>query len=298
MSGSKLVAFVCILFIFSSCAFDKKFHHPIRIPNSIETLTQFKYSKDTILFKYNKETEEIKLLGQNGKIITDNYKIENTNFPSSSKNKLNGWLITPKGQKPVATILHFHGSAGDLLSQYESITPLIEYGFQIFTFDYSGYGFSEGKSTRKNALKDAYSALEFARKHQDIKDTKLILYGQSYGGYLASVISATRQDDINGIVIEGAFSSHREEAKYEVPFWGNLVKNGKIAEKEIQQNYKPVLIIHSSEDKKVPFEFGERIFKNANTPKEFYEIDKPHILGLQYYPEEISSKIKAMMRIE
>ncbi|MFT5618142.1 MAG: hypothetical protein ACI85I_001373 [Arenicella sp.] len=33
-------------------------------------------------------------------------------------------------------------------------------------------------------------------------------------------------------------------------------------------------------------------------PKEFYEIDKAHILGLQYYSKEIAGKIKAMVMIE
>ena len=208
---------------------------------------------------------------------------------------MNAWFLTPKEIKPIATIIHFHGSAGNLLSQYKTISPLIDYGFQIISFDYSGYGFSEGKATRKNAIEDAYSFLDFAKKHEHIKSTKLILYGQSYGGYLASIVGSNKQNDIDGIVIEGAFSSHKAEANYTVPVLGLIVKNEEKAVVEIRKNNKPVLVIHSTEDKKVPLKFGKKIFKNANQPKEFYEIDKPHILGLQYYSKEISKKIKMML---
>ena len=76
---------------------------------------------------------------------------------------------------------------------------------------------------------------------------------------------------------------------------GNIVKNGLIAKDEIKKNKKPLLIIHSVDDKKVPIKFGKQIFENANSPKEFYEIDKPHINGLNYYSDEITGKIKGMI---
>jgi alpha-beta hydrolase superfamily lysophospholipase len=178
---------------------------------------------------------------------------------------------------------------------YETISPLLAHGFQVFTFDYSGYGYSEGKSTRKDVLKDAYSALDFVIASYKQKDMQLAIYGHSYGGYLASVVGSNRQKDIDALVLEGAFSAHKEEANYKVPILGYLVKNEEIAAEEIQKNNKPLLIIHSSEDKKVPMKFGKKIYKKANQPKEFFEIEKGHILGLQYYTDEIADKIKLML---
>lgn len=291
----KLVILILIFFFFSSCAFNSKFHYPIKINRNVDELGVFSYGKDTLLFKYNEEAKSIDIKDNKGVSKHPNFTIEAFNFISSSGNKLHGWLLKPKTTKPIATIIHFHGSANDILTQYQAISPLIQYGFQIITFDYSGYGFSKGKATRKNTLKDAYSFLDFTKNYKRIKESKIILYGQSYGGYLAAVVGSNRQNDIDGIVIEGAFSSHKEEAKYEVPFWGNLVKNEEKADQEIKKNQKPVLIIHSAEDKKVPIKFGKKIYNNANQPKVFYEIDKPHIMGLQYYSKEISEKIETML---
>ncbi|MEE9406706.1 MAG: alpha/beta fold hydrolase [Polaribacter sp.] len=289
--------FIILSLFFTSCAFNSKFHHPIKVPMDIDKLTEFSYEEDRTptYFQYDKSNSEISLSNSDRKTINENYTIKSSFFSSSSGNLLNGWLLTPKDTKPIATILHFHGSAQNVLSHYKSIEPLLQYGFQVFTFDYSGYGFSEGKSTRKNALKDAYSAFNYIKKIETIKNTRLIIYGQSYGGYLASIVGSNKQEDIEGLVIEGAFSAHKDEAKHMSPFFGNLVKNEIKAENEIQKNFKPVLIIHSVEDKIVPFKFGEKIFKSANTPKEFYEIDKAHIMGLQYYSKEINAKIKSLI---
>ena len=71
--------------------------------------------------------------------------------------------MKPRHTKAKVTIVHFHGSAAKFAIAVSINSPLIDYGFQIITFDYSGYGFSEGKATRKNVLKDAYSFLNFAK---------------------------------------------------------------------------------------------------------------------------------------
>ena len=297
MSNFRFLIFTLTVLIFSSCAFNKTFHNSQKLPYTIDKMPSFSLKNDTTFINYNKDNQEIILSKSKNNIINKNYTIRNTFFKSASGNLLNGWLLTPRNTKPKALILHFHGSASNLLMHYETISPLLAHGFQVFTFDYSGYGYSEGKSTRKDVLKDAYSALDFVIDNYKQNDKQLIIYGHSYGGYLASIIGSNRQKNIDALVIEGAFSAHKEEANYKVPILGYLVKNEEIAAIEIQKNYKPILIIHSKEDKKVPIKFGNKIFEKANEPKEFFEIKKGHILGLQYYSKEIADKIKAMINI-
>ena len=43
------------------------------------------------------------------------------------------------------------------------------------------------------------------------------------------------------------------------------------------------------------FKLGKQIFKNANQPKKFFEIDKPHINGIRFYHNEISNKIDSLI---
>ena len=129
-----------------------------------------------------------------------------------------------------------------------------------------------------------------------------MIYGQSLGGHLAAAVGSERQKDIDALVIEGAFSSHKDMAVYGSEkiariFARILVKEGYSGYKSIRDYIKPLLVIHSKDDKLVPIDMGKKIFDNANEPKEFYEIEKEHCRGIKYYNEEISEKIRNMLKL-
>lgn len=292
---TKIVFTIVILFTLSSCAFNFTFFRPYKLPKSNFSLT---IGTDTTFVKMDTITLQPTFLNKNKDTVDFGYSIESVIFKSSNGNKLNGWMLKPKNVKIIGTILHFHGSGGNLLYHHRAISPLTKFGFQIFTFDYSGFGYSQGKSTRVSVAEDAYSAFDYTLNRRDVKQTKILLYGQSYGAHLATIVGVKQQNEIEGMILEAGFSSHRDEAVYTVPVIGNIVKQGICTKNEIKKFKKPLLIIHSKEDKKVPYYMGEKIFKNANEPKELYQVDKPHIEALQYYSEEISSKIKKMCKLQ
>lgn len=286
---------VLTLALLASCSANKMFLQPTKFPLAAKKVT-LKTAADTTVIYFSGDTHQPTFTNKNKDTIDPGYTIESVVFKSADGNKLNGWFLKPKNQAVKITLLHFHGNEGSLFQQYQAISPLIKYGFQIFMFDYSGFGFSEGKATRKNVLTDALSALDYLKTRQDIKDTKLIIYGQSLGGHLAAVVANQREKDIDALVIEGGFSSHKDIAKSKGGFFGKLfvkeMYSGKISIKDF---HKPLLIIHSSEDKEVPFALGKKLFDNANEPKEFYEIKHCHICGPQFYARTISQKIKDLL---
>lgn len=292
----KIVFILVILFTLSSCAFNFTFFRPYKLPKSNFSLTGI--DSDTIFVKMDTITLQPSFLKRNKDTVDFGYSIESVIFKNPNGNKLNGWMLKPKDVKIIGTILHFHGSGGNLLYHHKAIAPLTKFGFQIFTFDYSGFGYSEGKATRNSVVVDAYSAFDYTTNRNDIKQTKILLYGQSYGAHLATIVGIKEESKIEGMILEGGFSSHKDEAVYTIPIIGNIVKQGISTKNEIKKFTKPLLIIHSKEDKKVPYYMGEKIFKNANEPKELYTVDKPHIEALQYYSKEISSKIKKMSNLE
>ena len=262
---------------------------------SITTTTK----NDTTFVEFNAKTLQPTFLKNNKDTIILDYTIESVVFKSLSGNNLNGWLLKPKNIDATTTLLHFHGNAGFLLSQYQAITPLLKYGFQAFVFDYSGFGFSEGKATRDNVLLDGNSALTYIKSREDVKNTKLVIYGQSLGGNLSAVVAQQRETDIDGLVIEGAFSSHKDIAAKTAGVFGRLLVSEKYsAYKSIRTFKKPVLIIHSTEDEVIPFKMGQKIFDNTIAPKEFYEIKKCHICGPEFYADSISLKIINMLKIK
>ena len=286
---------IFVLTLFTACSFNKMYLQPTKVPLNAKTLTT-STATDTTFVHFSADTYQPTFL-KNGKDTIDfDFTIESVVFKSDNGNKLNGWMLKQKNMKPVITLLHFHGNAGFILSQYQAISPLLKYGFQIFIFDYSGFGFSQGEATRQNVLIDANAALSYLRGRPDIKDTKLIIYGQSLGGHLSAVVAEQRQEEIDGLVIEGAFSSHKDVAAETAGFIGRMLVSEKYsASKSIRGYIKPVLIIHSTEDEVIPFKMGQKIFDNANAPKEFYEIKKCHICGPDFYADSISQKIVKML---
>lgn len=286
----------------TACSFNMIFLHPTNLPKipadkekvSITTAT----NKDTTFVEFNAKTLQPTFLTNAKDTINLDYTVESVIFKSQSGNNLNGWMIKPKNISSPITLLNFHGNSGFLLSNFLTITPLIKYGFQIFIFDYSGYGFSEGKANRDNVLLDGNSALTYVKSREDVKNTKLVIYGQSLGGNLSAVVAQQRQSEIDGLVVEGGFSSHKDIAARKAGIVGRIFVSEKYSSyKSIQEYHKPVLIIHSNVDRTIPFKLGKKIFAHANEPKEFYEIKECHICGPNYYAESISKKIIDMLKI-
>ena len=294
--GRKTFVIILIIVLLTSCSFNKLFLQPTKVPVDTRKMSM-RAGTDTTVVLFSGDKHQPTFLKDGKDTLDLGYTIESVVYKSANGNLLNGWFLKPKNQTATITILHLHGNAGFLLSQYGAMSPLIKNGFQIFLFDYSGFGFSEGKATKKNVLIDALSTLDYVKSREDVKNTKLVLYGQSLGGHLSAVVCTKRQNDIDALVIEGAFSSHKDIGAHTVPVLGRLlIKQSYSAKRSIKDFHKPLLVIHSTEDKVVPFYMGKRIFDAANSPKEFYEIKKCHICGPSYYSDEISQKIKGMLK--
>jgi len=286
------------LFFLSACSFNKMYLQPTKVPDGARKLT-LSTPGDTTYVQFSDNNYQPVFLKDKKDTIEFEFTIESLVFESASGNRLNGWMMKSKDVPPNVTLLHLHGNAGFLMSQYQALTPLLKYGFQVFVFDYSGFGFSTGKATRKNVLADANSALDYVKSRPDVMDRKLIIYGQSLGGHLSAVVAAARQADIDGLVIEGAFSSHKDVAANRAGFAGRILVSEKYSAVESIRDYKkPLLVIHSTEDEVIPFKMGKKIFDQANEPKVFYEIKKRHICGPEYYADSISVKITDMLNVK
>lgn len=293
---TKITLLLLLSLTFTSCSFNKQFFQPTQFSENITTIT-LSTETDTVKISVNPKTYQPTFLKQNGDTLDLDFTIESVVFESLSGNKLNGWILKPENKSHFnITLLHLHGNGGSLYSQYQGMIPLLKSGFQIFLFDYSGYGYSEGKATRENAIKDAISAVNYVKNKKAFNNTKIVVYGQSLGGNLGAMIAPKIEDKIDGLVIEGAFSNYKDIAAEVAGFAGRILVSQKDnALKTIQNYHKPLLVIHSTEDKIIPYELGRKLYTAAHEPKEMFTIEKCHICGPNYYGKEISDKIKKMV---
>ena len=292
----RITLFFILTLLLSSCALNKLFLVPFELTTDTTFTTYVKEYNDSLTLTFTDEKEPI-IKGSNDQLIDFPYTLENVFFPNSNGDTLNAWFFTPDSNYNGITIYFLHGNAGNLIYNNQFVPPFVRAGFQVLTIDYSGFGFSEGKATRKNVLKDANDGLKYLMSRKDIKYDKLVIYGQSLGGHLAVVVAEKNQDKIDGLIIEGAFSSHKDIASEKVPLLGRIfTREMYSAEKSIPKITKPVLIIHSTEDTTIPYSHGERLYELATEPKSLYTIDQRHIRGPLFYADSIVAKIKQMVK--
>jgi len=295
-----------LLFLFivlSSCSFNKAFYQYDKLPAPPTTLFIIDNPTtrpDTTLIDVKADNFQPLFMDTRHTPKHLDYTVRGYAFKSSDGNKLAGWLFTPiTASKKNISILLVHGNGGNLTSQMGGPVQLAKQGFTVFLFDYSGYGFSEGSPTRKRFLQDGNSALDYMLTLPEVKGTKIVVYGQSLGGHLSATIAAQNEKKIDGLVIEGAPSSHKDIAahlnKSLALLARILVHEGYAAKRSIRHYHKPLLLIYSSEDKIVPMWMGRKLYDNANEPKSFYEVRHPHISGLTFYADSISQRIIALV---
>lgn len=291
----RILLFISFAAVLTSCALNKTFLHPLPLQIDSSLSAFIPEANDTLTLSFN-EDSSARITNSLGETPELPYSLDNIFFKNRSGDKLNGWLYTPTDNYNGTTIYFLHGNAANIAYQYLLATPFVNAGYQVFIFDYSGFGFSEGKSTRKAVYHDATDGLNYLLSREDIQYDHLLIYGQSLGGHLSVVIANENQDKIDGLVTEGAFSSHKDIAATSVPFWGRIfTREMYSAKKNIVEFKKPILIIHSTEDTRIPINEGRKLFELANEPKEMYVIDKPHVRGPLFYADSITAKMARMV---
>ena len=113
-------------------------------------------------------------------------------FESDSGARLAGLFL--KSSAPTSVnIFYCHGNGEDLGMIYSGLNRLRELGCNVFSFDYDGYGLSEGKPSEENLYKSARSAWEFAEKNLGFTPQNTVLFGFSLGSAAVCSDAETRK---------------------------------------------------------------------------------------------------------
>lgn len=106
-------------------------------------------------------------------------------FISKDGTQLRGWFVpslTTRPENATGTVIHIHGNAGNLTGHWNFVDWLPERGFNLFLFDYRGYGESEGKPSPQGLLEDTQGAINYILSREDINSDRLVIFAQSLGG--------------------------------------------------------------------------------------------------------------------
>lgn len=225
---------------------------------------------------------------------------EDVYFEAGDGTRLHGWFFPMPGKTP--TILFCHGNAGNISHRIENVKLLVDYGLQVFIYDYRGYGRSGGKPSEAGLYQDGLAAYDGLVERKKISPDRIIPFGRSLGAAVAMEIATRR--DVRSLIIESAFTSTKDMAKtmflfqllspFLPPHYNNLRK--------IKGITVPKLIIHGETDEIVPFSMGQRLYQTAGVPKYFLPIhgaghnDTYFVGGKRYF--QIFSGFAKNSRIE
>ena len=164
-------------------------------------------------------------------------------------------------------VLRCHGNAEDARNTLWALEALAEKGYTVASVDYPGYGLSDGSPDEAGCYRAVHRLYDWLVETRGFRPEDIIVDGFSIGTGPAIELAATRP--VGRLVLEASYlSAPRIVTKVRIlpidPF-PNL--------KRIRDVTCPIVFLHGTDDRVVPFSHGRRLYDLAPQPKRFVEVE-------------------------
>ena len=217
------------------------------------------------------------------RILQTPTRFDDLTIPTADGQRLHGWWV--EADEPHATVLFFHGNAGNIGDRVPHVELLTAAGFNVLAFDYRGYGRSTGRPTEAGTYLDARAARDALPD-----DERVIYVGESLGGAIALELALHRPP--NGLVLQSTFTSIRHMARLHYPIIPPaLVPDAYPSLDRIRTLNAPLLVLHGRNDDIVPLMDGQALYDAAPEPKEIKILDAGHndLVGREWIEAQLSA---------
>jgi fermentation-respiration switch protein FrsA (DUF1100 family) len=192
---------------------------------------------------------------------------------SEGKN-IYGYFVQSNGTHPHVTVLYNHGRRDNLEYYWDRVELLYKMGFNVFIYDYEGFGMSEGETSESAIYSDAETALAYICSRSDVDVSQIVIYGFSLGCVAAINLASTTFTPL-ALVLEAPFASSttlvQSGTLLDIP--SSYVMRGEYNNAEkIKSVRAPLLIMHGESDTFIDIDKNSQvIYDNANKPKVFMQ---------------------------
>ena len=184
------------------------------------------------------------------------------------------WFVQPKvpNQKH-ATVIHLHGNAENMTSHITGSLFILDMGYNLLTFDYSGYGRSTGRPSLAGIQDDARDVFSHVFDNPGKFGENIFGFGQSMGAYTLGRILPDFPT-LKGAILEAGLHSFYDLFKESYPqIPCNVPHEGLSALETLPNSDVPKLFIHGTNDAVVPYSHSLRMHKVASEPKDLLILD-------------------------
>lgn len=125
-----------------------------------------------------------------------------------------GWFFPGARGGPTAVVCHgYQSQRADVLTL---VTALQEHQFNVFTFDFSGHGSSQGVTTLGyREAGELLAAIQALAKRDDVDPKRFGIWGTDMGGY-AALSAAISDPRVALVVVDSAYNDPRDLVRLEV----------------------------------------------------------------------------------
>ena len=202
---------------------------------------------------------------------------EQVYFDSADGTRLSGWFIPAQDvaspQAAKGTVIHLHGNAQNMTAHWSFAEFVPSRGYNLFTFDYRGFGESQGSPEPQGIFEDSVAALDYLRSRTDIDTGKLFVFGQSLGGMLAIAAAGASPRGVRAVLAEAPFHSYTAMVQDKMPQANLTLRDDYTATAYVAKlSPVPLLLIHGTADVVVPYSHSVRLLAEAGEPKRLVQI--------------------------
>jgi len=225
---------------------------------------------------------------------------------------LKGWYFDVIGSNKTLILAHGYGSNRLPYDETTDVNTLhliksfLDEGYNVLTFDFRNSGESEGDMTTVGLLEknDLLGAVEFAKKKGA---ERIVLLGFSMGAS-TSILAAAECEDVDAVIADSPFANLNSYLNENINVWSGLPsvpfnKTVLLAisiitgldldeaspQKVVHQiSPRPLLLIHSKDDKKIPVQNSYMIYEASDKAHTvFWETSgADHVRSYKVYPDE------------
>jgi fermentation-respiration switch protein FrsA (DUF1100 family) len=167
-----------------------------------------------------------------------------------------------------ATIVIFHGNAGNLEQRAPLLRGLADLGFGYVAIDYRGFGNSGGSPSEQGFYSDARETMRYILEDLHVPLNSIAIMGESIGTGVAVQIATEYR--VSSLFLQSPYTSLPAVASGSF-FWlpvhwlmedrfESITKMGSVD--------MPVFVLHGERDSTIPVSHGRKILAAAKEPKE------------------------------